>query len=164
MDSSSQHSKWSKSARWSSGCRVYWTWLVVDKTPLKNMRSKKLGWLFHSQYFWENIIQSCSRKTTNQEQVVQGALATSQFIWIIVCVEEHRNHLHGNGSHDIAGGLGHTGKTCLSELRGADGSARPLIWTVESCWIWGNFFAANQHLFDLFWGPEVIPIDQYWIN
>ena len=39
-------------------------WWYVS-TPLKNIFVRQLG-LWHSKYFWKVIIQSCSRKTTNQ--------------------------------------------------------------------------------------------------
>ena len=75
------------------------------------------------------------------EEVVQASLASAQIIWIIVCVEENRDHLHCNRGHDVASCLGHTGKTCLSAS--PKNSLTPLFYLRYR----GTILVANHHFF-----------------
>ena len=61
VDFSFHYSTWSSSIH-----NIHITWLVVS-TPLKNI--SQLGWLFP---IYGKIIQSCSRKTTNQSHDIIG--------------------------------------------------------------------------------------------
>lgn len=75
------------------------------------------------------------------EEVVQASLASAQIIWIIVCVEENRDHLHWNRGHDVASCLGHTGKTCLSAS--PKNSLTPLFYLRYR----STILVANHHFF-----------------